>query len=78
MTLPDRIPGMICGNTILCITVNGLAPSEIAALSVSGSKRCSEAHTDKTMNGTRTCTRAISTPVCVYINVIGLSLNPIN
>ena len=52
------------------------APSEAAAFSICGSSRCSDAHTDSTMNGISTCASATTTPVSVNMNGIGAAITP--
>ncbi|MCY1522861.1 hypothetical protein D9M68_577370 [compost metagenome] len=76
MIAPDRMPGMTCGMTTRRITVNCVAPSDRAAASVDGLIRCSEAHTEMTMNGTRTCVSAMATPRLLYIRSTGVEISP--
>ena len=57
-------------------TVKGPAPSDTAAFSICGSSRCSDAHTDSTMNGISTWASAITTPVSVNMNGSGAEIRP--
>src|SRR3546814_7010621 len=76
MIEPDRMPGMICGTITRRSTVNWLAPNDSAAASVEGLIRCSDAHTEITMNGTSTWVSAMITPVLLYIRLTGADARP--
>ncbi|MNW06039.1 hypothetical protein D3C71_2023790 [compost metagenome] len=63
--LPDKMPGSTCGNTMRRSVVKGVACSDRAAFSTPGSSFCSDVHTGITMNGSITCTSAITTAISV-------------
>ncbi|KAG0922092.1 hypothetical protein G6F31_020050 [Rhizopus arrhizus] len=70
------MPGMTCGTMTRRITVNWVAPKDNAAASVAGLIRCSDAHTEITMNGTSTCVSAMATPRLLYIRSTGVEISP--
>jgi hypothetical protein len=76
ITAPERMPGITCGSTTRCSTANGVAPSEIAAFSTCGSRRWSDAQTERIMKGTRTCVSAMMTPVSLNMNSTGVFRSP--
>ena len=76
MTAPDRIPGTTWGRTTRRRTTNGDAPSEVAAFSICGSRRWSEAQTERIIKGTSTWVSAITTPVSLNMNSIGAFMSP--
>ena len=63
--LPDNRPIVTCGSTTRRSAVKREAPSVQAAASTIGSNFCSEVQTGMTMNGSITCTSAITIAVSV-------------
>ena len=76
MIAPDNTPGMICGRMMRRMIVNEPAPSDKAAFSICGSRRCSAVQTDSTMKGIITCASAMNMPVSVNMKGSGEPIKP--